>query len=275
MPTDHSADPWSGTTYNGFAGAGTPSSPPDRVRAEPMRRPSTRTLLIGGVAAAAVLGIALGFLARPSLNTGEATLSQPMRSAPAASAPAATPEVGQVQIQVNPPPPTPALHSAGRLEVLPPDLVRAARQSAGGYGPVQPATPAPRLVETPAPPQLAVVTPPPAVRYTPPPAVVEAPPTPALQSPPPLRASFDCAAARAGAEQMVCSDPQLAAADRQLARAFRRALDSGVPPAELRADQRDWLSVREDAARHSPRAVASIYDQRIEELNRIADDASQ
>jgi uncharacterized protein YecT (DUF1311 family) len=270
MPTDHSADPWSGTTYNGFAGAGTPSSPPDRVRPEPLpgRRPSTGTLLIGGVAAAAVLGIALGFLARPRLNTGEATLSQPMRSAPAAPGQAAAPEVGQVQIQVNPPPPAPTLHSAGRLEVLPPDLVRAARQSA------TPA-PAPGLVETPAPPQVAVITPPPAVRYAPPPAVVEAPPAPAPASAPPLRASFDCAAARAGAEQMVCSDPQLAAADRQLARAYRRALDSGVPPAELRADQRDWLSVREDAARHSPRAVASIYDQRIEELNRIADDASQ
>ncbi|WP_165837122.1 lysozyme inhibitor LprI family protein [Phenylobacterium hankyongense] len=277
MPTDHSADPWSGTTYNGFAGAGTPSGPPERVRAAPARRPSTRTLLISGVAAAAVLGIVLGVLARPRLDTGQATLGQPMRPAATAPAQAAAPDVGQVQIQVNPPPaPAPAPQSAGRLEVLPPDLVRAARQSAG-YGPDQPAQPAapvPTMAEPPAAAHVAVVTPPPAVRYTPPPVAV-APPTPAPETAPQLRASFDCAAARAGAEEMVCSDPQLAAADRQLARAYRRALDSGVPPAELRADQRDWLSIREDAARHSPRAVASIYDQRIDELDRMADDASR
>jgi uncharacterized protein len=69
---------------------------------------------------------------------------------------------------------------------------------------------------------------------------------------------------------MVCSDPDLAAQDREMARAYRRALAAGVSPAALRADQRDWLSIREDAARHSRRAVADIYRQRIDELNGIA-----
>jgi hypothetical protein len=40
----------------------------------------------------------------------------------------------------------------------------------------------------------------------------------------------------------------------------------------VREEQRDWLTIREDAARRSPRAVANVYEQRIDELNRIAED---
>jgi uncharacterized protein len=69
---------------------------------------------------------------------------------------------------------------------------------------------------------------------------------------------------------MVCSDPALAAADRHLARAYQRALRFGVPYDLLRAQQEDWLAVREEAARRSPRAVAGLYDQRIEQLNAMA-----
>jgi uncharacterized protein len=82
----------------------------------------------------------------------------------------------------------------------------------------------------------------------------------------------DCQTAGSLAAQMVCADPELSAADRELNQAYRRALRSGVPPEQLRQDQRDWLAIREDAARRSPRAVASIYEQRIDELNEIADD---
>jgi hypothetical protein len=46
---------------------------------------------------------------------------------------------------------------------------------------------------------------------------------------------------------------------------------SGIPYRELRAEQDDWLSIREQAARRSPEAVASIYRQRIGELNAIAE----
>jgi uncharacterized protein YecT (DUF1311 family) len=95
-------------------------------------------------------------------------------------------------------------------------------------------------------------------------------PAPAPAAPQP-RASFDCATARPGAERMVCSDPELAAEDRQLARAYRRALRYGdVDPADLRQEQRDWMGIREDAARHSRRALADVYDQRLQELDAIA-----
>jgi uncharacterized protein YecT (DUF1311 family) len=86
-------------------------------------------------------------------------------------------------------------------------------------------------------------------------------------------AASDPACAGGRAAEIVCSDPEFAAADRDLNRAYRRALRSGaVAPEDLRADQREWLSLREDAARRSPRALADVYDQRIDELNRIAED---
>jgi uncharacterized protein YecT (DUF1311 family) len=88
-----------------------------------------------------------------------------------------------------------------------------------------------------------------------------------------VQPAFDCAAAGTAAEQMVCGDPELAAADRRMNRAYRAALDAGAPEDQLRSEQQDWLGIREDAARHSRRAVASIYEQRIDELRRWRADA--
>ena len=93
----------------------------------------------------------------------------------------------------------------------------------------------------------------------------------AAQAPsPPIRASFDCRYPRTYAQRMVCGDPDLAAQDRRMSRAYVAALAAGVPQAQLRAEQGDWQSLREDAARHSPQAVRSIYAQRIEELEALA-----
>lgn len=69
---------------------------------------------------------------------------------------------------------------------------------------------------------------------------------------------------------MVCDDPELARLDRRLDGAFEQAVASGVPYRSLRAEQDDWLSIREDAARQSPAAVASVYRQRIAELNALS-----
>ena len=108
---------------------------------------------------------------------------------------------------------------------------------------------------------------------------VVADPAPAPRSDPradyPRLAAIEGACAGGGgrAAQMVCSDPDLSAADRALNRAYRRAMRSGAaPPDDLRADQQDWLAIREDAARRSPDALARVYDQRIDELNQLADD---
>jgi uncharacterized protein YecT (DUF1311 family) len=156
----------------------------------------------------------------------------------------------KVDIEVNRPPPPAPVKSAGRLDVLPPDLARGE----------------PRPIAA-SPPELAARTAGPMVSKL---AQVETPaPVPA---PRPQATDPACDGAGGRAAQMVCADPELSAADRELNRAYRRALRSGAAPEQLREEQRDWLSIREDAARHSPRAVANIYDQRIDELNRIADD---
>ena len=93
----------------------------------------------------------------------------------------------------------------------------------------------------------------------------------AAQAPsPPVRASFDCRYPRSYAQRMVCGDPDLAAQDRRMSRAYVAALAAGVPQDQLRAEQSDWLSLREDAARRSPQALNSIYEQRINDLWALA-----
>jgi uncharacterized protein YecT (DUF1311 family) len=226
MPMDQGRDPWSGDTYKGFA-----RGPAGQAGAQPTaHRPPSGLLAAAGVAAALLLGVGLGFLARPEL-IGRAPPAAPGAAPPAALA---SPGAAQVPIAIASPPPAQAApRPRGKLQTLPPEMAAAERGSAQ------------------------------------PDAASEAGET----APPNGRASFDCATARPGAEQLVCSDPQLAAQDRRLARAYRRALASGVDPVDLRQEQQDWTAIREDAARRSSQAVAQIYDQRIAELNRMADAA--
>lgn len=83
--------------------------------------------------------------------------------------------------------------------------------------------------------------------------------------------SFNCRFSQSRAEQMICDDPDLAAADRRLNDAYEQAIASGVPRRALRQEQDRWLSIRDEAAKDSPRAVAQAYAQRIAELLEIAD----
>jgi uncharacterized protein YecT (DUF1311 family) len=273
MPTDRATDPWSGSTYNGFAGApgsvrGGDPVPPARPGAQPpVRRRASRGLLIGGVAAAVIGGVAFGLLARPELDTGSKA------GAPAVAAAPGPPSAGQVPIAVAPPPaPAVAPRAAGRLEVLPQEMAQAGRMTATPRAPqttyLQPPSAAPAAPATP--PQIVIAPPPAPAQNAPSPRYAD---DAGLPTPP--QASFDCDSARPGAEQAICTDPQLAAADRRLARAYRRALRSGADPAALRQEQRDWLEIREDAAQRSRRALASVYAQREAELNDIAADGGR
>jgi len=94
-----------------------------------------------------------------------------------------------------------------------------------------------------------------------------APPAPAR-----IRPSFDCGGGLTRAQQVVCGDPRLAAADRRMSRAYAEALAVGGSGEELAAEQSDWLEIREDAARYSNRAVLNIYEQRTRELEALADE---
>lgn len=197
-----------------------------------------------GVATAAGLGLLIGIWARPDL--GRTKAAAPMRAVTASGG--AHPAT--MGIIVNAVPPPPVVKPAGRLDVLPAGLTPAAPRRA----------PAP--TETAPPPEPLPVRPRMVQVDTPPP--ISPPRIAAVEGP--------CAGVRGRAAQLVCADPDLAAADRDLQRAYRRALRSGVAPEDLRDEQQDWLAIREDAARHFPSAVASVYEQRIDELNRIADD---
>jgi uncharacterized protein YecT (DUF1311 family) len=208
-------------------------SPPE-TRAERLRRSAP---LIGGFAVAAVLGAGLGAFALQGRNmSGPVAVSTPAEVAAARD--------GGVQVEVAAVKPMPIPVSTGKLEVLPPGLAAAApappppvqRAAAADVGEDADAT-------------------------APMPAPIR------MGDPTPAR----CAGAQSMAEDMVCEDASLAAADRRLNRAYRAALDSGaMPPGELRAEQQDWLSVREEAAHRSIRAVDSVYRQRIAELEAMA-----
>lgn len=218
---------------NDKAASVAPGSPPDGEAAE--RQRSTLVLMLGGIAGALTLGVLFGLWARPEL-IGPAPAAMP--------APASAPTLGaQVPVVVAPPakPELPP-RAPGRLETLPPEMAAAART---------------QIL-----PSIA-----PAISGLAPAEAAEAPPSPRYV------ASFDCATARPGAEEMVCEDPALAAADRRLARAYARAMGAGADPENLRQEQRDWVAIREDAAMQSRQALADVYDQRTLELSRIAEGA--
>lgn len=242
MPTDHSEDRF-GERWPGVGPHGRLSLP----------RVSRRALAVGGGAALAI-GLALGLWARPELGaSGDTDAAEHLAAA--------------VPIEVDrPAPPARTPTAGGKLEVLPPDMAAASRPTA----PVPQADPSVATFDLPPPP------PAPA-----PPAVIRASPTPLASpmaspavagGPPPSGRSAAACGGAGLADQMVCDDPDLAAADREMRGAYRRALRSGASPGALRADQQDWMSIREDAARHSRRALAEVYAQRIDELNAAAAD---
>jgi hypothetical protein len=97
---------------------------------------------------------------------------------------------------------------------------------------------------------------------------------PILALPPALmKVSTPRCASRDPGEALVCADPSLGAADRQLARAYQGARAAGVPDAQLQRQQQRWLAARAAAAREAPWAVRDVYLARIAELNGLAHDA--
>lgn len=101
-------------------------------------------------------------------------------------------------------------------------------------------------------------------------AVATAPP-PSEPSSAVRRPSYDCADQPSAARAMVCRDAGLARMDQRMKQAYVAALAAGVPEEELAAEQDDWLSIREEAARYSRRSVVNIYRQRIDELESMSE----
>lgn len=87
--------------------------------------------------------------------------------------------------------------------------------------------------------------------------------------------SFDCATADGSVEEMICTDPELAALDQQMAEVYGQAvaaigaLDApGDSLAELRTYQRGWIKGRNECwkADDQEACVAAEYEQRIATL---------
>ena len=233
---------------------------PDRRPERRSGRRLNRKALLVGVAGACALGLAFGLMARPQLITD--------RPAPEPMEPTARTAERQLELEMAEPPPEPKLAERAPLETLSPETIEAAKASS----PPQIAEPPPVLEPAEPPPAPEAPRAPEAPWAQEPPWAREAPPAPIAREPPrATRPSFDCRRAQSLAEEMICEDAVLAAADRHMARAFERAVRSGVPLRQLQAEQRDFMAMREDAARRAPRALASLYDQRIYELNAVAD----
>ncbi|WP_420210180.1 lysozyme inhibitor LprI family protein [Burkholderia aenigmatica] len=78
-------------------------------------------------------------------------------------------------------------------------------------------------------------------------------------------ASFDCAKAASKIEKLICSSPETATTDKQLASVYRAAVATTSDPAALKQQQRDWLKERnacDDAA-----CLVRVTDARIQALS--------
>jgi uncharacterized protein len=74
-------------------------------------------------------------------------------------------------------------------------------------------------------------------------------------------ASFDCEAARAHADILVCSNPELSRMDEELDRHYRRAVREAPAPLRLLREQRNWLRQRDACS--TPECLRQAYSQRL------------
>jgi len=92
----------------------------------------------------------------------------------------------------------------------------------------------------------------------------------ASNQPPPsttiVKPSFDCSRAASTAEQLVCSDPNLASMDQQIASLYKSAKDAASDPTEITLDQRAWLADRN--ACQTKECLFRIYRSRSSDLAR-------
>lgn len=217
-----------------------------------------RVVLTAG-GAAAVLGVAAGLWLAPQSDDSRETKRRPELAATdrPQAAPQPQPEP-QMRVEVAEAPP---LAAPPLPEPRPQPPVVAP----------EPPLPPPRVVvvEPPRParpePPRVVVAERPAPRPLPPFVPHEPLPQPRRYAEEP-RPSFNCRYARSESEQMVCSDSELAAADRELHEVFERAMARTDRPRALRREQDRWLAHREAAA-PDPAAVLDVYVERIAELD--------
>jgi uncharacterized protein YecT (DUF1311 family) len=221
----------------------------------PRRAGVSRSVAVAGMALAAGAAALIAWNLGPRATSRGAGLVDAPADAPGARAqaqlqitsasPESAPPAPAAPVSVLPTTPAPAINAVP----VPP---RAPTGLAVPAGALQPLPPAPEIR--------------PAIR-TPPPLQAQA------QAPPQPAAPAACAYARSPGDLFVCNDPELAAADRQMVRAYRAAIAAGAPEAALSREQRSWLDARDDAAHRSRREVENLYAQRLRDLADWRDEA--
>jgi len=81
--------------------------------------------------------------------------------------------------------------------------------------------------------------------------------------------SFDCGRVTSENLKLICATPDLAAADRTLAEAYRQALAATSDPVALRDSERAWIAARNAAATDADQ-LRALYAERIQALRDMA-----
>jgi hypothetical protein len=88
----------------------------------------------------------------------------------------------------------------------------------------------------------------------------------AAEPPPTFPTSFDCTQARRLALRLICTNPNLAAQDVQLAALYRRARENAIDASQLFDQQQEWLAARDSC--NNLGCLSVVYAQRRAELAR-------
>ncbi|WP_373499774.1 lysozyme inhibitor LprI family protein [Desulfococcus sp.] len=79
-------------------------------------------------------------------------------------------------------------------------------------------------------------------------------------------ASFDCKKASTKSEKLICSNPQLSAADGQLAEVYSQVREQAIDQEWLKKDQLSWMKYQRDTCSDAL-CMLNSYKTRIDELN--------
>jgi uncharacterized protein YecT (DUF1311 family) len=87
-------------------------------------------------------------------------------------------------------------------------------------------------------------------------------------------ASFDCASASTTIEKAICDDASLSRLDSRLASLYSAAIANAADPNSIRRQQRTWLRGTRAPCNADRSCLATVYQERIEQLALPADEAA-
>ncbi|MBB3180232.1 lysozyme inhibitor LprI family protein [Variovorax sp. Sphag1AA] len=85
----------------------------------------------------------------------------------------------------------------------------------------------------------------------------------------PIAASFDCRKAATASERIICSNPQAAESDRDMASAFGLAMQGTSNPSRIQSNQREWIAKVRNACQDA-QCVISVNGDRAAALRSLS-----